>query len=138
MLFEQIDKKDILRIVRRNVSKAKKEILATMLLAEELSNPLPASYFSLLKERVSEGVFLKRLGFGTKEEYNKARNRISINEKNYIFRLTAKKINYQRFIIIDREKIFFGKGNVFFSSEHKPLIKVFSDYFFYYFRRGKI
>lgn len=138
MLFKQIDKKDILRIVKENVGKAKKEILATMSLREELNNPLPVSYFDLLKKKVNEGIFLKRLGFGTKEEYNKVKKRIRFHKENYIFRFFPKTLDYQRLIVIDGKKLFFGKNDIYFKSIYKPLIKIFSDYFFDYFKKGKI
>lgn len=138
MLFEQIDKKDILREVKENLGKAKKEILTTMLLQEELGNPLPLSYFSLLKKKVGEGIFLRRLGFGTKEDYNKVSNKSLIYKKNYIFRFIGSELDYQRLIIIDRKKIFFGIDSLYFTSMHKPSIKVFIDYFFDYFKKGRM
>lgn len=136
MLFEQIDKKDILTIVKKNVSMAKKEILATMLLREELSSPLPPAYFNLLKKKVNEGVFLKRLGFGRKEDYNNIKSKHN-SKNNYKFRYNTQESKYQRLIIIDRKKLFFGNSGMFFQSTYKPLIKVFLDYFFEYFRKGK-
>lgn len=138
MLFEQIEKKDILVIVKKNVSKAKKEIFATMLLREELKNPLPVSYCNLLRKKVNEGIFLKRLGFGTKEAYNKVSNKIFFDKKNYIFRFITKELDYQRFIIIDRKKIFFGIDGLYFTSTYRPLIKVFINYFNRNFKKGKI
>lgn len=138
MLFEQIEKKDILRIVKKNVSKAKKEILATMLIVEELSNPLPFSYFNLLKKKVNEGVFLRRLGFGRKEDYNKIKERNRLEGNNYEFRYFIKESEYQRLIIIDGKKLFFGIDGLYFASTHKLFIEVFINYFSYNFKKGKI
>lgn len=138
MLFKLINKKEILKEVKKNVSLAREEILATMLLKEELENPLPVSYFNLLRNKVNEGISLKRLGFGTKEEYNKVSSKILSDKKNYIFRFTTKELDYQRLIIIDRKKMFFSIDNLYFMSIHKPLIKVFADYFGRNFEKGKL
>lgn len=138
MLFEQIDKKDILMIVRRNVSKAKKEIIVTMLLKEELKNPLHFSYFNLLKKKVNKGVFLRRLGFGRKEDYNKIKDRNKIESNNYEFKYVVRESKYQRLIIIDGKKFFFGIDGLYFTSTYKPFIEVFMKYFSYNFKKGKI
>ena len=138
MIFNTVNKKEIIKEVKVNISLAKKEILATMLLEEEINNPLPKSYFNLLRNKVDEGVILKRLGFGKKEEYNKIRNKTLIDKKNYIFRFTTRGQDYQRLIIIDRKKIFFGRDGVFFKSKYQPLIKVFLKYFLDRFKKGKI
>lgn len=137
MIFKIISKKEILREVRRSVSLAKKEILATMLLREELRNPLPISYFNLLKKKVNEGVFLKRLGFGKKEDYNKIKEKNKLESNNYEFRYIIQESEYQRLIIIDKEMIFFGIDGLYFTSIHNPLIKVFSNYFDHNFEKGK-
>lgn len=138
MLFEQVDKNNILKIVRKNVNKAKKEILVTMLIAEELDNPLPLSYFTLLKKKVNEGVFLRRLGFGRKEDYNKIKEKNKLESNNYEFRYIVKEFEYQRLIIIDGKKLFFGTDGLYFTSTYKPFVKVFLKYFNYNFKKGKI
>lgn len=138
MFFERINKKEILREVSKSVSLVKKEILATMLLKDELRRPLPASYFSLLKKKVNKGVILKRLGFGKKEDYNKIRAKHKFNSNNYKFRYLTGESKYQRLIIIDNEKLFFGADGLFFTSQYKPLVKVFVDYFYSNFKKGKI
>lgn len=138
MLFKIINKREILKEVNKSVSLAREEILATMLLKEELKNPLPVFYFNLLRNKVNEGISLKRLGFGTKEEYNKVSNKILGDRKSYIFRFTTKELDYQRLIIIDRKKMFFGIDGLYFVSMYKPLIRVFADYFDRNFKKGKI
>lgn len=138
MLLEQVDKKNILKIVKKDINRTRKEIFATMLLREELKNPLPVSYFNLLKKKVNEGVFLKRLGFGTKEDYNKIKERHKFNSNNYKFRYITCEFKYQRLIIIDRKKLFFGIEELYFISKHRPLIKVFLNYFLDNFKKGGI
>lgn len=137
MLFQIIQKKEILRQVKKTVSLARREILATMLLREEIVNPLPVSYFNLLNKKVGKGVMLKRLGFGRKEDYNNIKSKHNFRN-NYNFRYNTEESEYQRLIIIDRKKLFFGKNNVFFKSEYKPLIKVFLNYFLDYFKKARM
>ena len=48
---------------------AKKEILATTDIEEELKAPLSWEYFLLLKKKIGTGVVFRRLAFGTKEEF---------------------------------------------------------------------
>ena len=138
MLFEQVDKNNILKVVRKNLNKAKKEILVTMLIAEELDNPLPLSYFTLLKKKVNEGVFLRRLGFGRKEDYNKIKEKNKLESNNYEFRYIVKEFEYQRLIIIDGKKLFLGIDGLYFTSTCEPFVEVFLKYFNYNFKKGKI
>lgn len=138
MIFELINNKKILKEVSKSASLARKEILATMLLKDELNNPLPASYFSLLRKKVNERIILKRLGFGRKEDYNKIRAKHKFSNNNYKFRYLTEESKYQRLIIIDKEKLFFGVSGLFFTSQYRPLIKVFVDYFYLNFKKGKV
>lgn len=138
MIFKIINKKEILREVKKSISLAKEEVLATMLLKDELRDPLPAFYFHLLRKKVYGGIFLKRLGFGTKEEYNKIKERNKLENNNYEFRYIIQESEYQRLIIIDRKMIFFGIEGLYFTSKHKSLIKIFLDYFDRNFKKGKI
>lgn len=137
MLLELVKKKDIIKVVKRGVISSRKEILATMLLSEELARPLPSSYHALLKKKVSEGVILKRIGFGTQDEYNKTRQRYMLSSKRYRFRYANSTHSYQRFILVDRKILFFGVDGLFFQSEYKPLIEVFSSYFLKVFKKAK-
>lgn len=123
--------------VIREVKKAKREIVATMLLREERENPLPNSYHTLLKKKLKEGIRIKRLGFGTKEDYNKIVKKIGVSKGNYLFKYIKEKNRYQRLIIIDQKKLFFGTNGLFFQSDYGPLIKVFLDYFTENFNKGK-
>jgi hypothetical protein len=138
MLLTVINKKDILKEVKRSISQVKKEIIATMLLSEEIKKPLPISYFNLINKKVKEGIVFKRLGFGKKEDYNMIKQKLVIKESNYIFKYNFKESRYQRLIIIDRKTLFFGAERLFFKSIHKPLIDVFLRYFYINFKKGKI
>lgn len=137
MLFQIIQKKEILQQVKKAISLARREILATMLLKEEIVNPLPVSYFNLLNKKMGKGIMLKRLGFGRKEDYNNIKSRYNFRN-NSKFRYNIQESKYQRLIIIDKEKLFFGIDGLYFTSRHKPLIEVFVDYFYRNFKKGKI
>lgn len=138
MLFKKVDKEKILNLVEKSVGQAKSEIVVTMLLCEEINHPLPSVYFNLLKKKVEDGITLKRLGFGRKEDYNKIKQKIGIKRKNYIFKYISGESQYQRLLIIDRKKLYFGINGLFFQGNYRPLIGVFLDYFNQYFRKGKI
>lgn len=137
MLLTAINKRDILKEVKKNIGQAKKEIIATMLLSEEIKKPLPKSYFNLINERVKQGIVFKRLGFGSKEDYNRVKEKFGAQASNYIFKYNSKESKYQRLIIIDRQTLFFGVDGLFFKSTHKPLIEVFLKYFNINFKKGK-
>lgn len=138
MLFTLIEKKDILNDVQEVVSRAQKEIIATMYLQEELQSPLPKSYFQLLHSKLSEGIVIKRLGFGSKEDYNTMRNIIRISNKRYQFKYLEKILEYQRLIIIDRKIAFLGISGIFLKSTHEPFIQVVLKYFLNNFKKAKI
>lgn len=137
MILTAIDRRDIVKLVKGNISKAEEEIISTMLLSEEIEDPLPESYFDLLKKKTIEGVKLKRLGFGKKEDYNIINRRLG-KLKNYEFKFLEDIEKYQRLMIIDKRIIFFGVERNFFVSEYKPVIKAFIEYFISCFKEGKL
>lgn len=138
MLFKLIAKKDILRLVKQNIFDAKREIIVTMNFREELERPLPASYHQLLQRKLGEGVVLKRLGFGRREDYNKIKKMYKMPSQKYQFRYYTNVGDYQRLIIIDREKLFFNVNHTFFQGSYKPIVNVFLNYFSKSFKKGKI
>lgn len=138
MLIQSIDKKEIAKLVAKSIKDAHSEIVATMLLREEILNPLPSSYHTLLKKKTEQGIQFKRLGFGIKKDYVTIRRRIGLVNKNYIFKCNKDNSLYQRMIIIDRSKLFFGVENSFYFSIHKPLIMVFLQYFSAFFQKGEL
>ena len=117
---------------------ARKEILATMLLYEEIQSPLPASYFQLFEKKRKEGVVIKRLGFGKKQDCDTLKERIGTVKENYSFRYYTHTDKYQRLILIDRKILFFGVAKHFFQSTYKPMIELFLQYFLKYFKKGKL
>lgn len=136
MIIFPINKKEILREVEDHVSRTENEILATMLLREEIKKTIPNSYKNLLNKKTEEGVKLIRLGFGSKEEYNMLSRKL-VYKKNYSFFLIEKVESYQRMIVLDSKIVFFKAGKNFFKSNYKPVVKVFKDYFNLLKKKGK-
>ncbi len=136
-MIKSINKKKVVGCVRKKIKKAKKKIIATMLLSEEIKNPLPKSYHKLLQKKVQQGILVKRLGFGTKEEYNQINFMYKFNSKNYIFKYETDINYYQRLIIIDGKLLFFGVEDMFFQSSYKQLIEAFLSYFSSVFKKGR-
>ena len=137
-MFKKIDKKDIVKEVMKAVGDSKKEIIATMLLTEEISVPLPISYHEILKKKVENGVMIKRLGFGTREDYNEMKKRLFMKSKRYHFRYISQVSQYQRLLVIDKNILFFGIDGSFFRSSYKPMVNAFLVYFKELFKIGKL
>lgn len=123
-LIKRVAKNKIVEEVTASILMAEREIFATMLLSEEIRDPLPKSYHELLIKRTKEGIVLKRLGFGTKEEYNQIKKRYTF-KKNYNFSVCTNVKKYQRMIVVDKKTLYFGSNGVFFKSTHGPLVEVF-------------
>lgn len=128
MIFLQISKENILAEVTKEIKSARSEILATMMLSEELESPLPESYERLIINKVEEGVLFNRLGFGSQDEYNKLASRFSY-AAGYTFKYKKDLADYQRMICIDGKKVFLGVDGVYLVSEFKPLVDAFKLYF---------
>lgn len=135
MLIIPVNKNKIIKEVRNEIADARKEIFATMLMSDELGKPLPESYHRLLQKKTEEGIYLNRLGFGTKEEYNQINKNYTFT-KNYKLVCVSDLKEYQRLIIIDREIVFFAIENRFFKSTYSPIIRAFLDYFESKFKEG--
>lgn len=136
MIIFPVNKKEILKEVEDHLSRTESEILATMLLREEIKKPISNSYKKLLNRKTEEGIKLIRLGFGSKEEYNMLSSKLAY-KKNYSFFLIEKVESYQRMIILDSKIVFFKAGKNFFKSNYKPVVKVFKDYFDLLKKKGK-
>lgn len=128
MLIKNIHRNKIIEEVKRELLNAKKEILVTMLLKEEVENPLPLSYHSLLQKKTREGICLVRLGFGLKEEYNYLSKKYSYGN-NYTFIFIKDIRKYQRMIIIDDSVVYFKIGKSFFKTNNAFVVKAFRSYF---------
>lgn len=138
MFFKIVSKKNIVKDVMHEIGTAQKEIIATMLLSEEIGQPLPKTYHSLLKKKLDEGVMIKRLGFGTREDYNTIKHKYNYQSKQYSFRYRIKLSDYQRLLIIDKKRIFFKVGTIFLESSNRSIVAVFITFFKKQYKKGKI
>lgn len=125
-----IDVKEIVDEVKGAVAEAKKEILTTMHLGEELSKPLPIEYFKLLLRKMTEDkVTIKRQSFGTKEEFALFEQQdICKDAPEYTHTLRTNK-DYKRMICIDRKKLFFKPDNNFMTTTDENVIESYLKYF---------
>ena len=114
------------------VNLAKREILATMNLAEEIKTPLPLEYFFLLEKKIKEGVKITRLAFGEPSELKIFNKKHKIKSKNYRCFLSTTK-NYKRMLMVDGKHLLFAIGvqnkRKFFYTKNPQIIKKFSNYF---------
>lgn len=114
------------------VSKAKKEILATMNVVEEQRSPLSANYFFLLKKKNKAGVKIERIVFGSLQQYKyfikQAKNKSLFFTGHY-----TKSKNYKRMIMIDGTRLFLRKkiGNQtkFYFTTNEKYLKEYKTYF---------
>lgn len=128
--LEEIKKENIRDTVMSQIRKAKKEILATMDITEELRNPLPIKYFSLLYKKQKQGIKIKRIIFGDLKQYKIFLKEMKDKNSFFIGNYTKSK-NYKRMIMIDGAKLFFVKKlekKFYFTTDDKYL-REYKTYF---------
>ncbi len=131
MKLQEVDKKIVIQKAMELVALAQKSLKMTMNLAEELASPLPAVYFSLLKLKLDEGIEIKRVGFGLKEDFETIKKHQALTHPNYSFK-HAKSFNYKRMLLIDNTKLLFAddtSGRTFFYTENSTEVAKFFRYF---------
>lgn len=128
----EIGASDILQKVIFVIRQANIDILATMKLSEEISNPISAEYFKLLEKKMNEGVFLFRIAFGSMGDLCEFEKRCPNRAAKYKCVLTRTQ-NYQRMLLVDHRWLFFaidtGGERKFFFTEDNVCIEVFERYF---------
>ena len=121
MFCTVVPKKKILPTAINLVSKSKNQILLTMNLDEEISNPLPQIYLNKLQYKSNRGIHIVRLGFGKKQNFKKLyEQKPKFNNFKFIFAGSLK--NYLRMIVVYREKAIFKLEDKVFYTDYKPLI----------------
>lgn len=112
---------DVISCALELVTSSKKEIIATMDIAEELVSPLPAPYYKSLKEAKARGVSIIRLGFGQLNDFQFLLN--SMDRSTFTDFVYGGHIErYQRMLIIDGKKGLCGIGDQVIFSEFPPFI----------------
>lgn len=128
----EVERSKVLETAMQLVANAHTSIKATMHAEEELEHPLPREYFSLLREKMSQGVNVTRLIFGHADAIKKLVE--SIREASPHYKLVeARDINYKRMLCIDDQKLMFAqespKGRTFFYTEEPAIIERYREYF---------
>jgi hypothetical protein len=117
--------------VMEAVSQAEREINMSMLLSEEVEegkDRLPDSYHKLLADKLSEGVVIHRLGFGSRQDFKQINERLRWEYDNFVFSHIPNASWYQRFIMIDKKKLFFFADSSYVKTENKQIIEVLDTY----------
>ena len=132
MNIQRLDNSEVLKTAMQIVQSAQKNVKATMSAKEEIKNPLSKRYFLLLKEKMNSGIQVKRVGFGSKSEFEKIKKSVDIKNKNYVFHCVPKK-GYRRMLLVDDSKLMFaktinGKRYFYFTKDSKK-IKTLTNYF---------
>ncbi len=133
-IIKNISKKQILQTALRLVGKSKKTLHLTMFMEEELYNS-SQKYVRFLRKKISQGILVKRIGFGTKSQYKSALKQLGLIKlpKNFHFLYSISK-NIQRLLISDKKEMLFAvyTGNrskiVCFTKSHL-IVKAFLNYF---------
>lgn len=130
-LFYPVGTETVLRQAIGLVSGARKIIRATMLLSEEVGQPIPSDYYNLLKKKMDEGVSVVRLGFGSKKDFDKINLLPSSKGVNFI-RIENIQL-YQRMLIQDETELIFaidaGDKRFVFFSDFPMFVQAFIFYF---------
>ncbi len=113
----EIAKQRVILTAEKLVREAKKDIIVTMDMKEELIHPLPVSYHVLLEKQAKKGVRVVRYGFGTKREYICLKPQVSNIQFVYAGSLSF----YQRMIVIDGKKALFRLGDHVYYTEFPDL-----------------
>jgi|SRR3989344_302975 len=138
-VIKRLDNTEILESATQIVKSAQKSVKATMLAKEEIQNPLPKAYFSLLKKKMGSGVLVHRVGFGTTHEFRKIKKSVEIKSKHYAFHLVPKS-GYRRMLLVDDSKLMFVKTlqgkKYFYFTKDREKVRSYRKYFDRIIRRG--
>lgn len=117
------------------VKKAKKSLYLTMIMKDELVST-PPEYLTLLKQKITQGLQIKRIGFGNKKDYHRSIEQIGYKHvpDNFIFRYCNNINLAQRLLISDEKEMLFAvyknkHQKAVFYTRSKPIIKGFLNYF---------
>lgn len=121
---QSIKKERVFTTAMKLISSAKKNIFMTMNMQEEILKPLPKIYHNNLFKLAKKRITITRYGFGSKQLFNKIKNKYKGVNMFYGGNLNR----YQRMLFIDNEKGLFAlSGNIYLTS-FKPLVKSLIDY----------
>lgn len=129
---QEISEKNILKKAMSLVSSARKDIRVTMDLSQELNQPLSPEYFRLLEYKLNQKVSVKRVAFGTQDEFDKFLHRHPVSGPDYHCVL-SKTQEYFRMLMVDDTQLLFllrtPQGRKYFFSQNKDDIREYFKYF---------
>lgn len=129
---QEISEKNIIKKAMSLVSSARKHILVTMDLSQELNQPLQPDYFRLLEQKLNQKVAVKRVAFGTQDEFDKFLGRHPVSAPDYHCVL-AKTPDYFRMLMVDDSQLLFSlrtpQGRKYFFTQNQNDIEDYLDYF---------
>jgi len=129
---QEIYEKNIIKKAMSLVSSARKHILVTMDLSQELNQPLQPEYFRLLEQKLNQKVAVKRVAFGTQDELDKFLGRHPVSAPDYHCVL-AKTQEYFRMLMVDDSQLLFSlrtpQGRKYFFTQNQNDIEDYLDYF---------
>jgi sugar-specific transcriptional regulator TrmB len=127
-----IDQENIVQKAIEVVKKSRNNIRATMLLSEELAQPIRQEYFSCLQDKINQGVILRRICFGSENEFQEfiTTNPSNSTNSHHILSTTQ---DYFRMLMVDDSQLLFSlktpKARLFFFTEDQNLVREYRDYF---------
>lgn len=119
-----VQKKRVFSTAMKLARSARREIIVTMDVDEEMQSPLPSTYDRLIARKVREGVVVKRFGFGSKRTFTKLAKQYTGIQFVYAGDMRV----YQRMLIVDRKRGMFELGGKIFYTEFPPLIESLVNY----------
>lgn len=128
-IVEQVPQSEIVATVMGIVSQAKEEVKMTMHLSEEKDTPLNQDYHDLIKRKVAEGIKITRIGFGSQEDFTFMEEKLGIQGASYVFKRHPNVANYQRFIMVDGEFLFFKFEDSYYRTQDVSAIQQLQAYF---------
>lgn len=121
---QSVTKKRVLPTAMKLVQSAKKEILVSMNVDEELDIPLPDAYHTCISRKIEQGIVVKRFAFGSKRVYQKLKH----HYKGVHFYYCGDISHYQRMLITDKKRGLFDLDGTVFYTTFIPLISSLVKY----------
>lgn len=136
--IDLVKEKEIVNKANTLINSARTEVIATMLLEEEIAKPLPRIYCLLIEQKLRKGVIVKRLGFGKKRDFHRIVKKSPKKYDNFTFKHISETKSYQRMLIIDKKRALLGLSGNFYYTGFQPLVVALVKYFEIHYNKGKI
>lgn len=136
MIIQYIPEEKVLEFAFQLIKKSKKSLYLTMIMREELMTT-SKEYLDLLKRKILQGVFIRRVGFGNKKEFEKANKQLGFTNpsSNFKFRYYPDLQFAQRMLIVDKKEMLFAVYSNKFQREKFERVYTKNNRFVFYIRR---